>query len=204
MKVILLNGSPRQGNTRAALEECARALNDCGVETELIDIGLDVPGCRACGACSKLGRCVIDDGVNAFAEKMRSADGLIVGSPVYYASPTARSSPSWTGCSTATSASWPTSRPPPWPWPAGRAPSPASTCSTSTSPSPRCPLSAPPTGTTPSARPPASPPMTRRGCRPCATLARNMAWLLKCIELGRRGGVEPPESESGAVTNFIR
>ena len=76
--------STRPGHTPVSAEdEAARVLHECGVETELIDIGLDVPGCRACGACSKLGRCVIDDGVNAFAEKMRSADGLIVGSPVY-------------------------------------------------------------------------------------------------------------------------
>lgn len=89
--VLLVNGSPhRDGCTAAALNEAARALNAAGVDTEILWIGrTDIRGCVACGSCGKLGRCVFDDIVNEAAKKFEEADGLIVGSPVYYASPNA-------------------------------------------------------------------------------------------------------------------
>ena len=88
-KVLLLNGSPHaKGCTARALEEVMKVLNEEGIETELIHIGKDnVPGCKACGFCAKNGRCVYDDLVNEVAPKFQKADGLIIGSPVYYASP---------------------------------------------------------------------------------------------------------------------
>lgn len=88
MKVLLINGSPHaDGCTAAALREVEKTLNENGVETELIQVGhLDIRGCLACGQCRKLGKCVIDDIVNEVGEKFREADGLILGSPVYYAS----------------------------------------------------------------------------------------------------------------------
>lgn len=88
-KVILLNGSPRQkGNTDLALQEIANRLQELGVETELIWLGNKaMQGCTACYGCKKTGKCVFDDVVNEVAEKIRCADGLIVGSPVYYAGP---------------------------------------------------------------------------------------------------------------------
>lgn len=90
MKVILLNGSPHeQGCTYTALQEVAGALGASGIETELIQMGKQpIAGCTACGACKKTGRCVFSgDSVNETLEKMEQADGLVVGSPVYYASP---------------------------------------------------------------------------------------------------------------------
>ena len=89
MKVILINGSPHEwGYTYTALSEVAGGLNDHGVETEIIHIGTgDIPGCRGCFACRKLGRCVMDDVVNETAEKLKAADGMIIGSLVYFASP---------------------------------------------------------------------------------------------------------------------
>lgn len=88
MKVLLVNGSPhKHGCTNRALEEVARALNDNGVETEIFAIGNVKGGCLACAACGKLGKCVQEDSVNAFAEKAKTADGFVFGSPVYYASP---------------------------------------------------------------------------------------------------------------------
>ncbi len=89
MKVLLLNGSPHEnGTTRAALDEAARILNEEGIETEIFGVGnLKSVGCTACLGCKKLGRCVIDDEVNTVAEKLKEADGLIIGSPVYYAAP---------------------------------------------------------------------------------------------------------------------
>ena len=88
MKVLLINGSPHaNGCTATALKEVAKTLNENGVDTEIIQVGhLDVRGCVACGQCRKLGKCVFDDIVCEVGEKFKEADGLILGSPVYYAS----------------------------------------------------------------------------------------------------------------------
>ena len=88
MNVLMLNGSPRsEGNTFAALREMEQFLRADGVETEIIQVGgRDIRGCVACGGCAKLGRCVFDDIVNELAPKFEACDGLVVGSPVYYAS----------------------------------------------------------------------------------------------------------------------
>lgn len=89
MKVLLINGSPhKEGTTYTALSEAARTLEMEGIETELIQVGqLKSTGCHACYACGKTGRCVIGDEVNEVAEKFKEADGIIIGSPVYYAAP---------------------------------------------------------------------------------------------------------------------
>lgn len=88
-KVLLINGSPRKnGNTSIALNEIAAQLKLRGVESETYWIGTGaVYGCIACDGCAKAGKCVVNDDVNTVAEKLRNADGLIVGSPVYYAGP---------------------------------------------------------------------------------------------------------------------
>lgn len=89
MKVLLLNGSPHtHGCTYTALEEVAGQLNKNGIETEIVQIGTDsIRGCIACGKCGENNRCIFDDVVNEILEKMEHADGLVVGTPVYYASP---------------------------------------------------------------------------------------------------------------------
>ena len=90
MKVLLINGSPRgKGNTYIALSEVAKALQANGVETEIVSIGAKaVQGCIACGRCAELGRCVFNDALyNTVREKLETADGIVVGSPVYYAGP---------------------------------------------------------------------------------------------------------------------
>ena len=91
MKVLLINGSPRaNGNTALALREMEKVFHDQGIGTELIHIGNQaIRGCAACGACGKKGKCVFDDAVNAVAPKFEAADGIVVGSPVYYAGPNA-------------------------------------------------------------------------------------------------------------------
>lgn len=88
-KVLLLNGSPHgKGCTARALEEVSKTLQAEGIETEIIQIGKEaVPGCKGCNYCYDHDRCVIDDLVNEVAPKFKEADGLVVGSPVYYASP---------------------------------------------------------------------------------------------------------------------
>ena len=86
MKVLLVNGGPhKEGNTNAALMEIASQLSKEGIESEIFWIGNDaISGCRACFACGKLGKCAIDDCVNAFLEKAVEADGFIFGSPVHW------------------------------------------------------------------------------------------------------------------------
>lgn len=88
MKVLILNGSPRaNGNTSLAVSEMKNVFDKEGIETEVIQVGnKDIRGCMACGACGKLGKCVFDDIVNEVAEKFKEADGLVLASPVYYAS----------------------------------------------------------------------------------------------------------------------
>ena len=88
MKVLILNGSPRKnGNTAIALEEMIKIFDAEGIETELVHVGnKDIRGCIACGSCFEKGRCVFDDIVNELAPKFEEADGLVVASPVYYAS----------------------------------------------------------------------------------------------------------------------
>ncbi len=89
MKVLLINGSPKKaGCTARALREVAETLEKEGIETETLNLGPNpVRGCIACGACAKLGRCAFpDELLTAAAEKFQQADGLVVGSPVYYGS----------------------------------------------------------------------------------------------------------------------
>ena len=88
MNVLMLNGSPRpQGNTSIALREMEQIFHAEGVETKLVQVwDRDICGCVACGGCAKLGRCVFDDIVNELAPKFEASDGLVIGSPVYYAS----------------------------------------------------------------------------------------------------------------------
>ena len=88
MKVLIINGSPRiNGNTSIAIEELVNTFDQEGIETEVVQIGnMDIRGCIACNTCGEKGKCVFDDIVNELAPKFEEADGLIVASPVYYAS----------------------------------------------------------------------------------------------------------------------
>lgn len=92
MKVLLVNGSSRKnGCTDVALREVARALREERIETELFFIGNEaLPDCIACRKCKEIGRCVFKDVVNEFVEKAKSADGFVFGSPVYFAHPSGR------------------------------------------------------------------------------------------------------------------
>lgn len=92
MKVLLVNGSSREnGNTGAALKEVGKALNANGIETEMFFIGNNpIPDCIACGKCREIGKCVFDDIANRLSEKAAASDGFIFGSPVYFAHPSGR------------------------------------------------------------------------------------------------------------------
>ena len=88
MKVLIINGSPRVGgNTAIAIDEMVKVFSEEGIETDVVQVGNKaMRGCMACGFCKKNGKCVFDDGLNELALKFRDADGLVVASPVYYAS----------------------------------------------------------------------------------------------------------------------
>ena len=88
-KVLLLNGSPHaNGCTATALSEMAKIFGQEGVETELIQVGnRNIRGCVSCGSCGRTGKCVFDDLVNETAPKLAEADGIVIGSPVYYSMP---------------------------------------------------------------------------------------------------------------------
>ena len=88
MKVLMINGSPRpNGNTSLALQEMETIFKAEGIETEIVQVGNKaIRGCIACGKCAEKGRCVFNDAVNEVAPKFEACDGLVVGSPVYYTS----------------------------------------------------------------------------------------------------------------------
>jgi multimeric flavodoxin WrbA len=86
MNVVLISGSPKpNGNTALLMQECAKVIEERGVGTEIVSFaGMKIESCIACGKCSKTGECGLDDGLNEIIGKIRSAEGLIVGSPVYF------------------------------------------------------------------------------------------------------------------------
>lgn len=206
MKVLLINGSPHEhGCTRAALDEVARTLSDCGVETELINIGTGaVAGCTACGGCARTGRCVVDDGVNAAIEALAAADGLIVGSPVHYASPAGALLAFLDRMFFAGADRF--------------AHKPAAAFTSARRAGTTASLDVINKYFTISQMPVVSSTYWNmvhggraedvaedaEGLQTARNLARNMAWLLRCIEAGRKAGIEPPEAEVKNRTNFIR
>lgn len=206
MKVLLINGSPHEhGCTRAALDEVARTLSDCGVETELINIGTGaVVGCTACGGCARTGRCVVDDGVNAAIEALAAADGLIVGSPVHYASPAGALLAFLDRMFFAGADRF--------------AHKPAAAFTSARRAGTTASLDVINKYFTISQMPVVSSTYWNmvhggraedvaedaEGLQTARNLARNMAWLLRCIEAGRKAGIEPPEAELKNRTNFIR
>ena len=85
-KTLLISGSPKSdGNTAQLMNECAKVIQEQGVETEVLSFaGMKIESCTACGKCSETGKCDIEDGLNEIIEKIRSSQGFIVGSPVYF------------------------------------------------------------------------------------------------------------------------
>ena len=207
MKVLLLNGSPHaKGCTYTALAEAAGALEAAGVETEFVHIGTKaIRGCIGCGKCREAKRCVFDDDpVNEATEKARACDGFIFGSPVYYASPNGAALAFldrlfYAGGSALR-------------YKPGAAVVSARRGGTTAA------LDALNKYFTINCMPVVSskywnmvhgntPDEVRHdleGMQVMRTLGRNMAWLLKCIEIGRAAGITAPEPEPPVRTNFIR
>lgn len=205
MKVILVNGSSRKnGCTNTALNEAARALNEENIETEIFFIGNEpLSDCIACRKCREIGRCVFGDIVNEFTDKAKTADGFIFGSPVYFAHPSGRLLTFMDRAFYSSGYAF--------------AFKPAAAV-----------LSARRAGTTSSldvinkyfticsmpivsstywnqvyGAQPEEVIQDKEGMMTMYNIGKNMAWLLRCIELGRQNGMPHPENEK-ILTNFIR
>ena len=208
MKVLLLNGSSHpSGCTYTALREVAVSLEVAGIETEILFLGNEpVRDCTACGTCAKVpGKCVFDDDiVNRIIEKARGADGFIFGTPVYYAHPSGRilsvldrvfyaGKSAFIHKPAAAIAS------------ARRAGTTATldvlqkyfTIS-------QMPVVTSTYWTMVHGKQPEDVLKDEEGLQTMRNLASNMVWMLRCIEAGKAAGIQPPQAESGARTNFIR
>ena len=206
MKVILVNGSPhKEGCTYTALSEAAKALNSNGIETEIFHLGTEpVAGCIACGACSKTGKCIYNDPVNEFVGKAKDADGFIFGSPVYY------SGMSGQLCSFMDRAFYSGGK-----YMAGKPAAAVVSCrrggATATFEQinkyfmiTNMPVVSSQYWNQVHGNTPDEVKQDLEGLQTMRTLGANMAWLLKCIEAGKKAGIEMPERETPIKTNFIR
>ena len=205
MKVLMINGSPHQnGTTYRALKEIADTLNKEEVETEIVTVGdKQIFGCTACKGCSKTGRCVKDDMVNDIISKIEQADGLVVGSPVYYASlnGTLKCLLDRVFYAKSSFANKPAA--------AIAVARRAGTTTTVDEINKYFMISNMPVVSSQywnmvfgSNGEQAE--MDEEGMQTMRTLGLNMAWLLKCIEAGKKNGIEPPSREIGKRTSFIR
>lgn len=209
MKVLLLNGSTRAGgNTAAALKEAALQLEKEGIETETVQIGGEpIRDCIGCGACAKSGRgcCVFgDDIVNELIEKAKNCDGFIFGTPVYYAHPSGRILSVLDRAFYAGGAAF-NKKP-------GAAVAVARRGGTTASfdvlnkyfTIAEMPVVSSTYWNNVHGAAPGDAAQDAEGLQTMRNLARNMAWLLRCIEAGKANGIEPPKSERTSRTNFVR
>lgn len=207
MKVLLLNGSPHaHGCTYTALKAVADVLEEEGIETEILQIGTKpVQDCIACGGCYATGKCVFqEDGVNEWIEKAASADGFVFGTPVYYAHPTGRVLAALDRLFYAGGEKF--------------SHKPAAVVASARRTGTIVSLDAVEKHLTINEMPvvsstywnevhghaPEDVLRDEEGMQTMRNLGRNMAWLLKCIEAGRKVGIAVPKTEHSAHTNFIR
>ena len=208
MKVLLLNGSSHpHGCTNTALQAIATALEGAGIQTEILFLGNEpVRDCTACGTCKTLpGRCVFDgDIVNQVIAKAEAADGFIFGTPVYYSHPSGRILSVLDRTFYAGKAAF-VHKPAAAIASARRAGTSASldvlqkyfTIS-------QMPVVSSTYWTMVHGSKPEDVLQDAEGLQTMRNLAANMAWVLRCIEAGKEAGIQPPQAESGARTNFIR
>lgn len=207
MKVLMINGSPRQhGCTDTALREVAKTLEKHGIESEIYWIGTKpVQGCMACNQCVKLGRCVVNDDVNALAGRFDEFDGLVIGSPVYYAG----ASGQVTAFLNRLFYSIPKEKL------AGKPGAGVVSCrrggATATFDQlnkyftiSNMPVVSSTYWNQVHGRVSEDVLKDEEGLQTMRHLGENMAWMLKCFELGRREGIPAPAYEETVRTNFIR
>jgi multimeric flavodoxin WrbA len=207
MKVLLVNGSANpKGNTALALSEVAKQLQAEGIETELFQIGgKPVRDCIACGRCAELGRCVFDDDVtNRLLERAAECDGFVFGTPVYYAHPSGRLLCVLDRAFYAGGDCF-THKP-------GAAVIVARRSGTTASYDVlnkyfgicQMPVVSSTYWNNAHGRTPGEAAMDEEGLQTMRNLGRNMAWMLKCIALGRENGIPAPQAEHDHFTHFIR
>lgn len=205
MKVLLINGSPHKtGCTYTALSEVSKSLTENGVDSEIVWIGNGaIHACIACGGCADTGKCVFDDGVNEISEKMAECDGLIVGTPVYYASPNGAVyslldrlfgiCPSLAHKPAAAVAS------------ARRGGTTAALDGLNKYFMIRqMPVVSSTYWNMVHGNKPEDVLQDKEGLQTMRNLGKNMAWLIKCINAGKNSGIDIPEAEKTEKTNFIR
>lgn len=206
MKVLLLNGSIHEnGTTMRAINEIIGVFNAEGVETEVIQLGAEpVSDCLACRSCSKTGKCVIDDGVNEFVAKAREADGFVFATPVYYAHPSGRifdflDRVFFSGSDA-------------FAFKPGAAVAVARRGGTTAALDAinkyfgisQMPIAGSTYWNNVHGHNAAAAELDEEGMQTMRNLARNMAWMMRCFEMGKKNGIEYPATESEAKTNFIR
>ncbi len=207
MKVLMINGSPNEnGCTFRALTEVASALKEEGVDSQILSIGKGaIHGCIGCGACSKLGHCVFtDDKVCEAVELAKEADGLIVGSPVYYASPNG-SILSFLDRMFYSGSAYLAYKPAAAVASARR----AGTTATLDALNKYFMINKMPVVSSNywnmvHGKTPADVEQDLEGLQIMRGLGRNMAWMLKCIKAGEEKGILPGTGEKKIYTNFIR
>ena len=206
MKVLLINGSPhKEGCTFTALNEVAKTLEKNGIETEILYLGVKpIAGCIACGKCSQLGKCFIDDKVNEILARSDEFDGLVIGSPVYYAGPSGQIRAFLDRLFYAGGRRF-----------AGKPGAAVVSCRRGGATAAFDQLNK---YFTISSMPIVSSQywnqvhgayaeqvfQDEEGLQTMRTLGNNMAWLLKCIQLGKENGITLPEREPHLWTNFVR
>ena len=207
MRVLLINGSPKaKGNTAGALAEIAAVLEQQGIETKTFQLGGGpIRDCIGCGGCAGKGRCAFDDDVvNRLIEEAAQADGFVFGTPVYYAHPSGRILSALDRAFYAGSAAF---RKKP-----GAAVAVARRAGTTASVDvmnkyftiAEMPVVSSTYWNVAHGRAPGEVSQDAEGLQTMRNLARNLAWLLRCIEAGKAAGILPPESERSNQTNFIR
>jgi multimeric flavodoxin WrbA len=206
MKVLMLNGSPKaNGNTHNALLEVGKELEKQGIEYEIFQIGgRPVNDCINCGHCGVNGCDFDGDGVNDFIHKAKDADGFIFGTPVYYAHPTGKVLSFLDRVFYAGSANF-AHKP-------GAAVAVARRAGTTASFDvmnkyfgiTQMPVISSTYWNVAHGRTPGEVTKDDEGMQTMRNLAKNMAWMLKCIEAGKKAGINAPEADKGSRTNFIR
>lgn len=205
MKVLLVNSSPNaDGCTNRALIEVAKSLNEEGIETTIYQIKEQVKDCTGCAACRKIGKCVVDDEVNAFVELAKDYDGFIFGSPVYYAHPSGRLLSFMDRIFYSGSSAF--------------AYKPAAAVASARRAGTSATLDVITKHFTINKMPVISSNYWNmvhgktkedvekdlEGLQIMRILGKNMAWIIKCIEEGKKAGIEPNDKEDKIMTSFIR
>lgn len=206
MKVLMLNGSPKaSGNTYTALLEIGKQLNKENIEYEIVQIGgAPMRDCIGCGRCTENGCIFSDDGVNEFIAKAKEADGFVFGTPVYYAHPSGRilsflDRVFYSGGRAfkfKPAASVAVAR---------RAGTTASfDCLNKYFGIAQMPVAGSTYWNNVHGAVPGEVSFDEEGMRTMRNLARNLAWMIRCFDAGKKNGIPLPETETGNKTNFIR